>query len=86
MIKETELILTDVAKLKELQNSNRNEYGRIQPPTTEMKTILTKLIKERNELRKTKNYQITDVLRLELLNLGFEIRDHKDGTTSWAWD
>ena len=39
---------------------------------------------DRNNARKLKDYNISDKIRDELLVLGIEIKDNKDGKTSWS--
>jgi cysteinyl-tRNA synthetase len=41
------------------------------------------LIDARAHARKTKNFKQADIIRDELTNMGVEIEDHRDGTTSW---
>ena len=41
-------------------------------------------IKERNEARDLKNYQLADQIRNELLEKGVQIED-KDGKTAWKF-
>ena len=48
-----------------------------------MKFIKAK-IKERNEARDLKNYQLADQIRDELLEKGVQIED-KDGKTAWKF-
>ena len=47
-------------------------------------TEIEKKIEDRNNARKLKNYNISDKIRDELLVLGIEIKDNKDGKTSWS--
>ena len=42
-----------------------------------------RLIDERNEYRKAKNYQKADELKAEIIALGVELQDNKDGTTTF---
>src|SRR5216684_6830307 len=44
---------------------------------------IKKLIDARVQARKAKNFKQADTIRDELGNMGVEIEDHKDGTTSW---
>jgi cysteinyl-tRNA synthetase len=46
------------------------------------KTVV-RLIEDRLVARHTKNWAESDRIRDELASLGIEIKDHKDGTTSW---
>jgi len=46
-------------------------------------TKIRNLIDARAHARKTKNFKQADTIRDELANMGVEIEDHKDGTTSW---
>jgi cysteinyl-tRNA synthetase len=41
------------------------------------------LIDARAHARKTRNFKQADIIRHELANMGVEIEDHRDGTTSW---
>jgi cysteinyl-tRNA synthetase len=41
------------------------------------------LIDARAHARKSKNFKQADIIRHELANMGVEIEDHRDGTTSW---
>jgi cysteinyl-tRNA synthetase len=41
------------------------------------------LIDARAHARKTKNFKQADLIRDELTNMGIEIEDRRDGTTSW---
>jgi cysteinyl-tRNA synthetase len=41
------------------------------------------LIDARSHARKTKNFAQADTIRAKLADMGVEIEDHKDGTTSW---
>jgi len=41
------------------------------------------LIDARAHARKSKNFKQADAIREELANIGVEIEDHRDGTTSW---
>ena len=47
-------------------------------------TEIEKKIEDRNNARKLKDYNISDKIRDELLVLGIEIKDNKDGKTSWS--
>ena len=47
-------------------------------------TEIEKKIEDRNNARKLKDYNISDKIRNELLVLGIEIKDDKDGKTSWS--
>jgi cysteinyl-tRNA synthetase len=44
---------------------------------------IVRLIEDRLVARHTKNWAESDSIRDELAGLGIEIKDHKDGTTSW---
>jgi cysteinyl-tRNA synthetase len=46
-------------------------------------TKVKNLIDARAHARKTKNFKQADLIRDELTNMGIEIEDHRDGTTSW---
>jgi len=41
------------------------------------------LIAERKDVRKNKNFKRADEIRDELANLGVELKDNPDGTTTW---
>jgi cysteinyl-tRNA synthetase len=43
------------------------------------------LITLRKELRQQKNWEMSDRIRNELINLGVVLEDGKDGTT-WSWE
>ena len=45
---------------------------------------IEKKIEERNKARKSKDYHNSDRIREELKVLGIEIKDNKDGKTSWS--
>jgi cysteinyl-tRNA synthetase len=45
--------------------------------------MVNKLILDRAEAKKTKNFTLADKIRDHLNDLGVELEDHKDGTTSW---
>ena len=47
-------------------------------------TEIEQKIEDRNNARKLKDYNISDKIRDELLVLGIEIKDNKDGKTSWS--
>ena len=47
-------------------------------------TEIEQKIEIRNNARKLKDYNISDKIRDELLVLGIEIKDNKDGKTSWS--
>ena len=47
-------------------------------------TEIEQKIEDRNNARKLKDYNISDKIRDELLVLGIEIKDDKDGKTSWS--
>jgi cysteinyl-tRNA synthetase len=44
--------------------------------------ILSK-ITERNHARKEKDFKLSDTIRDDLMNLGIELKDNPDSTTSW---
>ncbi len=44
---------------------------------------INKLIEERNKFRQEKNYQKADEIKKQIIDLGVEITDNKDGTTSY---
>lgn len=44
---------------------------------------IQKLIDERNEFRKQRNFAKADEMKMQILSLGVEITDNKDGTTSF---
>jgi cysteinyl-tRNA synthetase len=44
---------------------------------------IVRLVEDRLVARHTKNWAESDRIRDELASLGIEIKDHKDGTTSW---
>jgi cysteinyl-tRNA synthetase len=44
---------------------------------------ITNLIDARAQARKAKSFKQADSIRDELVNMGVEIEDHSDGTTSW---
>ena len=41
-------------------------------------------ILDRNKARISKNYQISDEIRDELLRVGIELKDNPDGSTDWS--
>ena len=41
-------------------------------------------IEDRNNARKLKDYNVSDKIRDELLALGIELKDNKEGETSWS--
>ena len=48
------------------------------------KNLIELLIKIRTEARKEKNFSLSDEIRDELKKIGVEIKDNKDGTTSYT--
>jgi cysteinyl-tRNA synthetase len=38
----------------------------------------------RNDARASKNYQLSDKIRDELLIVGIELKDNPDGSTDWS--
>lgn len=48
-------------------------------------TSVEKLLEERHEARKSRNFKRADEIRDELLNKGVEIKDKPDGTTQWKF-
>ena len=65
------MALIDVAKFKKNKSDLSDEMIEIK-------------IKERNQARDDKNYELADKIRNELLEKGVQIED-KDGKTSWKF-
>ena len=51
--------------------------------TDDRREIIEKLINERNEYRKAKDFAKADELKQKIIDLGAEIMDNKDGTTTY---
>ena len=51
--------------------------------TDDRREIIEKLIQERNEYRKAKDFAKADELKQKIIELGAEIMDNKDGTTTY---
>ena len=56
--------------------------GSVNPPLVLVYEEVQRLIKERNEARKAKDFQKADRIREELKTLGFDVVDNTDGTTT----
>ncbi len=49
-----------------------------------LKGIMDLLLDLRNSAKASKDYATSDKIRIQLLQLGFILKDEKDGTTSWS--
>jgi cysteinyl-tRNA synthetase len=58
-----------------LKNKNSNDQNQKLGETVEL------LIKMRNEARANKNFALSDKIRDELIEIGIQLKDGKDGTT-----
>jgi cysteinyl-tRNA synthetase len=67
--------VSSVLGLEETQTGNSNQ-------TDELIKILITL---RKEAKETKNFILSDSIRNQLLNIGIQLKDHKDGT-DWQFD
>ena len=47
-------------------------------------SIIEDKISVRNKARTSKNYELSDQLRNELLKEGIELKDNPDGSTDWS--
>jgi cysteinyl-tRNA synthetase len=56
--------------------------GSMKPPLPLVHETVKRLIKERDEARKLKDFEKADRIREELKSLGFDLVDSKDGTTT----
>ena len=45
--------------------------------------MIEKLMVERNEFRAKKDFKNADIIKNKILEMGVEITDHKDGTSSY---
>jgi cysteinyl-tRNA synthetase len=61
----------------DLQKILKRQLGNIDEPKIDA------LIAARNAARKTKNFKESDRIRDELAKMGIELKDSKDGTTTW---
>jgi cysteinyl-tRNA synthetase len=71
------------AMLGLLQRTQR-EYMSAHPKRMSVdESKVRSLIEARTNARRTKNFAQADTIRAQLADMGVEIEDHKDGTTSW---
>ena len=60
------------------------EYLRADPRRIKIdKSKIKGLIDARGHARRMKDFAQADTIRAELADMGVEIEDHRDGTTSW---
>ena len=68
-----------------LLNQDQDEWANFKKIKSDVSVeFIEAKIKERNEARDHKNYQLADQIRDELLEKGVQIED-KDGKTSWKF-
>lgn len=58
----------------------RHTFGCFEPETEEIEQAALDLAKQRDEARASKDFAGSDRLRVELENMGYEVRDTKEGT------
>jgi cysteinyl-tRNA synthetase len=76
------MVLLGVTSFDDMANTQAIEHSDTQV-TSVSRSIVESRIAERNAARKAKDFQKADRIRDELLALGVELHDAKDGTTTW---
>jgi cysteinyl-tRNA synthetase len=72
------------AQLLGLLNQTQAQWKKTRQKNTNIdETVIRQLIAERNAARAAKNFKESDRLRDEFVKLGIQIKDNKDGTTTW---
>ncbi len=68
------IFLEDIMGLQDFSQANDGK----------LKGIMDLLLDLRNSAKASKDYATSDKIRIQLLQLGFILKDEKDGTTSWS--
>ena len=82
----TGLVYDDPAPILEKINSARKNFSTAEGKGGKLSDDeITKLISERTEARKTKNWGRADEIRKIFAEAGIELKDNPDGTVTWKW-
>jgi len=82
----TGLVYDDPKAILEKINSARKNFSSAEGKGGKMsEEEITKLISERGEARKTKNWARADEIRKIFTEAGIDLKDSPDGTVSWKW-
>ena len=73
-------LLLNFDKVLGLDLENSEEYLK-EDQNIELPENISKLIEERKEARKNKNWELSDTIRDELKEKGYSVKDTKDGMT-----
>ena len=83
--KKSKTLLNNACKLLGLFNINKNEWEEFKRSNLNVsKEFILKKINERDQAKKSKNFELADKIREELFNKGVVIEDLK-GNTNWKF-